>query len=150
MKYLKKFESKDIKSITDLKKLIEHISKLFTELDLHCVLNYLEYLNIKEYTLSIFSKNKDIDFENNWIFKKIFSIDVNTTHDGCIILNNLVDYDTLYDFVKIYFNTIDGLEMMADFSAYVKFYIVGDVNDIIKRITKDDFQMKYYSKKYNI
>jgi len=150
MKYLKKYENIEYNSIEELKKLIEHIKNMFSEMNLMCSLRYYEYNYIKGYKLICKTEKGFINDEGFGVFPDLFEIEVNTTHSGYLSIKRNIDDNSLADFIVPYFKTIDGLSIMEDYNTFIGFKIIDNIDTIIKRIYIDDFNLKYDVKKFNI
>ena len=142
MKYLKRFESTDNYSYEhELKKLLSHLAKVFSELGF----NYNNYYDRGRYE-TIFDKDS----------KRAFNIFVDP-YDKALQLTLSVEYQYIYD----YFKTISGLVEngstpvnIPSMNIYVKyiinFNIKGKPSKLIKKFSKEDFEMKMNSNKYNL
>ena len=150
MKYLKLYEN-----ITELKNLIEHLSKMFSDIGVRCSTIYNEYNKIKEYTLRCRSINLITDEYGCSRFQDLFEIELTqnidySTTSYIISIKIIYDYDSLSNFVIDYFKGIEGLTIIDDFIKFSRYIINEDINILIKKISKNDFELKYNTNKFNI
>ena len=139
MKYLKLYEEITNTRLPDLKKLLDHLVEVFT--------------NIGYYHNNFLSDELETHFV--------------TKDSGSRIFDLLGDYSSAFIIIKIiiriasnatdkqipeYFKTIDGLKLYSEDKDWYSttFQIVGDVDDIISQITEDSLKMFLDAKKYNI
>ena len=139
MKYLKLYEEITNTRLPDLKKLLDHLVEVFT--------------NIGYYHNNFLSDELETHFV--------------TKDSGSRIFDLLGDYSSAFIIIKIiiriasnatdkqipeYFKTIDGLKLYSEDKDWYSttFQIVGDVDDIISQITKEDIETKIESIKYNL
>ena len=132
MKYIKLFENQD--NIDICKMLLSHLTKVFNQLDY----DYYNYLVYGLYETEFQDSNK----EN--LFKFIY--DPYTKHFSI----RLFDSTDEVLFIPEYFKTITGLKFQDTkyFNRYI--YDILDVDKAIEQISKEDFELKFTSNKYNI
>jgi len=140
MRYIKVFEDfDDNPRLSDLLKLLKHLKYIFQDFGYQ-----LEFWNNDKYE-SYFKNKKgrvfDIigDYSSQLIFLKV-------------VMRIESPNDTLAKFIPEYFKTIDGLKLYREDKDFftTTFQIVGDVDDIISQITKDDIEIKLKTKSYNL
>jgi len=131
MKYIKLFENQD--NIDICKMLLSHLTNTFEEIGY----DYNNYLVYGLYETE-FDKNK----EN--LFKFIYDAH---TKQFSIRLFDMAD-EVL--FIPEYFKTITGLKFQDTkyFNRYI--YDIIDIDKAIEQISKEDFELKFTSNKYNI
>ena len=143
MKYLKRFESlsDEYKYEYEIKKLLTHIIKVFVELGF----DYNNWYDRGEYE-TIFKKDST----------RAFNITINP-YRKTLKLELSYNYQYMYD----YFKSLSGLVetsstpvIMRSMNMYVKHIINFDIkwkpSKLIKQISKEDFEMKMNSNKYNL
>lgn len=148
MRYLKTFETKtqdidDLKRlINDFKRLLSHFNYFFEEIG-YDFKGFIDRGNwISEY------------FKDN---EYMFSLTVNS-NSILIFQESLANAgDEEVHFIGEYLKTLNGLIVSKEndnksYSAFKKivFDVIGDVDDIIKQITFDDFLLKHDTIKYNL
>ena len=139
MKYLKKYENINPR-LDDLKKLLDHLTKVIKRFG-------YDYSNFFEHF------KYEVEFRNEK--ELVFTIEGDFSVSLIYLSVNLrigsFD-DDLSKFFSEYFKTIDGLTLYNESSSFfvTTFRIDGDVNEIIKQITKEDIEMKYQGNKFNI
>ena len=143
MKYIKTYEDSfdDNPRLPDLLKLITYLKKVFQGFG---------------YTLDDWYRNIDM-YELYFNFKKGRAFDIIGDYSTTLIFLKVVmriasTDDILAKFIPEYFKTIDGLKLYREDKDFftTTFQIVGDVDDIISQITKEDIETKIESIKYNL
>ena len=141
MKHLKTFETK-IQDINDFKRLLSHFNYFFEEIG-YDFKGFIDRGNwISEY------------FKDN---EYMFSLTVNS-NSILIFQESLANAgDEEVHFIGEYLKTLNGLIVSKEndnksYSAFKKiaFDVIGDVDNIIKQITFDDFLLKHDTIKYNL
>jgi len=140
MRYIRTFEDSFGKNprLHDLYKIINYLKILFQDFG---------YEYNRGYSIN------ELEFKN----KKGRVFDINGDYSTTLIFLSVVmriesTNDILANFIPEYFKTIDGLKLYREDNDFFSttFQIVGDVDDIISQITKDDIEMKLKTKSYNL
>lgn len=130
MKYIKTFESKYNKysesDVDDVKKLLSHLTKIFSYYG-------IDYSNYYE------NRKHETEFSTSGV--SLFDISVDTVlgkHLTIHIFNN----ESFYMYLLKYFKTIKGLTPDFETTTKIRFDITGNVDNIIKQITNNDYDSK--------
>ena len=135
MKHIKIYEKYKQPDEVGLKKLLSHITKMLTEFGFgySFFLDYGDYET--EFTDSV---------ENATFYVRV------SPRSNMLTVKKLDRNSDVVDFIPEYFKSIRGLKYInKDHFSYI-FNIVGNVDKIISQISKEDFDFKLESKKYNI
>lgn len=127
--------------LDEQKKLLSHITKIFNQMGY----DYYGYLDRGTFETDYFKT------KNNIVFNIKGDHSVSLIFLTITLRIGSVD-DEVAKFVPDYFKTIDGLELYREDKDWFNttFEIVGNVDDIIKQITVEDFEIKFKSKNYNL
>ena len=131
MNHIKTFEKItdffDDSDVTDVKKLISHLTKIFSYYG-------IEYSNYYD--------NRKYETEFSTSGEALFDISVDTIlgkHLSIHIFKN----EFFYKYMLQYFKTIKGLKYNFESTTKIVYDIIGNIDDIINQISNDDFDSKY-------
>lgn len=139
MKYLKLYEEITNTRLPDLKKLLDHLVEVFT--------------NIGYYHNNFLSDELETHFVTKDSGSRIFDLLGDYSSAYIIIIITMRSASKAYDEqIQEYFKIIEGLKIYSENKDWyrISFEIVGDVDDIINQITEDSLKMFLDAKKYNI
>ena len=139
MKYLKLYEEINNPRLPDLKKLLDHLVEVFT--------------NIGYYHNNFFSDELETHFVTKDSGSRIFDLKGNFSRAYIIISITMRSASNAYEEqIQEYFKTIEGLKIYSEDKDWyrISFEIFGDVDNIISQITEDSLKMFLDAKKYNI
>jgi len=116
-------------SDTEVKKLLSHLIKI---------------LNIYSYDYSnYYNSNGQHETEFYDLYKfNLYTISVDSILGSHLSIHRNKN-TKLYFFIMQYFKSISGLKVSNETKYYITYDIIGDVDDIIKQITIEDFDYKY-------
>jgi len=156
MKYLKKFEifaTNPNPRLDDLKKLLSHLVEMFKELGYYHLPKYDEF----EYVNNFFSNKIGLFSHLDRGHPGHNCFDINGEFSNSLIFLSITERigstnDDLANFIPEYFKTIKGLKLHSEDNMFfqVNFEVVDNVDNIINKISIEDFKQKLQLKKYNI
>lgn len=142
MRYLKTFETKT-QDIDDLKRLLSHFDHFFEEIGY----DFKGFFDRGNWSSEFYKDNE-----------YMFSLTVNSNFILIFkeSLSNAGDEEV--KFIGEYLKTLNGLKVSSEKSdspfgmifKKIVFDVIGDVDNIIKQITFDDFLLKHDTIKYNL
>jgi len=145
MKHIKTYEDNNYrKDLDDLKKLLYHIKTVIDSFDYSSKIEFTDY----QYNIGFFKNS-------NRAAIKMTAMDIGGEFSKSLTFLSItlrIGMNSFTQFIQRYFKTINGLELYNEKPDFynIQYKITGDVDDIIKQISKENIELQLNTNKYNL